>query len=472
MRLIRQKQPEEPRPNTYKHSSVKRYFVSSVVSDAPIDKKLYKTIRTLCNHLDAQEVYIPVQYDWQIERQGKHEPNYPSILKDLLLSDDISLNKHLNIMGSVPIHATIQNPLTGMKHVSNNKSAIFGHPQRAMESIPTQKDHIPKLLYTTGAITQPRYTRSKAGRKSRDFHTMGGLIIEVSRSRFHVFMVTGNKDGSIYHLNNKYDGDKITSENVSAIYMADEHSEFYPLDVKKATYLNKDSLVKMLKPEVVIRGDVYNHGSDSHHGRNNVLERIVRADNERFSVKRELDECFDHIQETTIGDTKNVIVASNHHDHLKRWLNEYNPHHGDPRNAYLYHHLNAQMIENAMALKTTSVDPFEIYCRSNYRELWSKTTFVGRDEEYKVSGVSVDMHGDIGPNGARGSAVNLSLGGQPVTIGHGHSPRVYRNVHQVGVSAKEMGYNKGYSGWLTTHDIIYKDGNRTLVHLINGKWQI
>lgn len=470
--LIRQRQPEEPRPNTYEHKKVKRYFISSVVSDAPLDMKLYKSIRTMCNDLDAQEIYIPVSYDWQIEKQGKRNPTYPRSIKHLLLSEDIHLNKHLNLMGSVPLHATLQNPLTGLKHVSHNKSAIFAHPQRAMESVATPKSELPKLLYTTGAITEPRYTRSKQGRKAQDYHTMGGLIVEVSNSRFHIFEVTGGKDGSIYHLDKKYSGDNVEATTVSGIYMADEHAEFYPKDVKKCTYTAKDSLVKVLKPEYVCRGDVYNHGSDSHHGRNNILERIVRADNGGWSVQAELDQCYDHIKQTTVGDYKNIIVSSNHHDHLKRWLNEFNPHTGDPRNIYIYHHLNAMMIENALVLGRTSVDPFELYGRANHKELWRECIFLGRDDDYTIAGVSVDLHGDVGANGARGSATNLSLGGQPLVIGHGHSPKVYRNVHQVGVSAMEMGYNKGYSGWMATHCVIYPDGNKTLVHLVEGKWRL
>lgn len=465
--LIKQKQPEEPRPNTYQHTINKRYFISCAVSNAPLHKKFHKALQ----HLDAEHIIIPVQYDWQDVRQGKHEPSYPPQLSDSLLSDDISINPHLMVMGSVPIHATIQNPLTGLKHVSKNKSAIFAHPQRAMESVGTPKDKLPKLLYTTGAITEPRYTRSKTGRKAQDYHTIGGLIVEVVGERFHIFEITANKDGSFYHLDSRYTVNGVDSHQcVAGIYMADEHAEYYPEDVKRATYTGDESIVRVLQPDVVVRGDVYNHGSDSHHERKNVLNKIIRAVNDGWCVRSELDQCFEHIADTTVGGYRNVIVASNHHDHLKRWLNEYNPHTGDPRNALLFYQLNALMVEEAIEQGHSGVDPFEMYGRRFHPNVYANSVFVPRDKEYDVAGVDCSMHGDAGVNGARGSAVNLSLGGQSVVIGHGHSPRIYRNVHQVGVCAMDMGYNKGYSGWMATHCAIYPDGNRTMVHIVDGEW--
>lgn len=470
--LMKQKQPAEVRPDNYKHDpSFKRFFVSCVVSGAPLHKKGFKSVQTMCDHLGAEQVYIPVQYDWQDVKSGKHEPTYPKQVMDKLLSSDVELNKHLNLMGSVPVHATIQNPLSGLKHTSKNKSAIYGHPQMAMESVATHKSKLPKLLYTTGAMTEPRYTRSKAGRKAQDCHNVGGLIIEVSKDRFHIFEINVDSNGSFYHLDHFYNGDSVSDSNVTAVYMADEHAEGYEKSVGDATYWNKDSIVNALNPEYVVRGDVYNHGSDSHHGRNDVFNKITRYMNDADCVKKELDDCFDHIRATTVGDYQNVIVASNHHDHLKRWLNEFSPHTGNPKNILLYHQLNAALIEE-MINEGVQVDPFEMYGRKWHPDIYSQCVFLSRDEEFDINGVDCSRHGDIGPNGARGSAVNLSLMGKPTIIGHGHSPKRHRNVHQVGVGAEELGYNKGPSGWMASHAAVYPNGTVTMLHIINGKWRL
>lgn len=473
LRLMKLKEPEEQRPSTYQHDSkVQRFFISSVVSGAPVSKKTYEAVQLICSDLNAKEIYIPVEYHWQDILSGREEPTYDSKIKDHLLSEDIHLNEHLSLMGSVPIHATIMNPLSGMKHTSKQKSAIYGHPQRAMESIATQKHKLPKLIYTTGAITEPRYTTSKAGRKAKDLHTRGGLIVEQKGGRFHVFEITINDDGSCYHLNKLYtNGVKISLDSLPAIYMADEHAEGYDKETGDATYWNDDSMVNELNPELVVRGDVYNHGSDSHHCRGNVAQRIIREQMGASLVKEELESCFDHIENTTVGSYKNLIVASNHHDHLKRWLNEFNPHTGDTRNVLLYHELNAEMVRE-LYKGDFSVDPFELYGRVWRKDAHETCTFLGRDDEYKVCGVDVSLHGDAAGNGARGGIEAFSVSGVPTVIGHGHSPKIRRNVHQVGCGASELGYNKGHSGWLASHCLIYPDGNKTMLHIIEGKWKL
>lgn len=472
MHMLKSKQPSDSRPNSYNHKKVDRYFVSCVMSDAPLDKKGYKTIKNLCSDLNAQEIYIPVEYSWQDSSVRTSEPSYPKQVKEFLLSDDVDINKNLKIMGSYPLHATLQNPLTGLQTVSNGKSAIFGHPQLAMHTVASPKGSLPKLQYTTGCITEPRYTRSKAGRKAQDHHKIGGLIIEVRGSLFHVFEITVGDNKEIYHLDKLYkpNGD-IEATEVEAVYMADEHVEHYPVSVKGATYLNDDSIVNVLQPNTVVRGDVYNHGSDSHHERKNVLGRIIRDSRGRNDVQAELDQCYDHLLETTVGGYQNVIVASNHHDHLMKWLGEFNPHTGDPKNIWLYHQLNADVISAALSGDKV-LDPFVIYGKKYRLDAVKQCVFLDRRTEMYCAGVKVDQHGDIGVNGARGSAQNLSQVAEKSIIGHGHSPKIYRNVVQVGASGQDYGYDVGPSGWLCTHCAVYPNGATTLLHIIDGHWRL
>lgn len=466
--IMRKKQPEDPRPNTYSHSKkTKRIFVTCAVSGAPLHKDLHKNIALL----NADIICIPVQYDWSDVKQGKHKPTYPRELQDCMLRDDIMLNKHLSIMGSVPVHATLANPLSGQKHISRNKSAIFGHPQRSMESVATHKNKLPKLLYTTGAITDPRYTSSATGRRAMDLHTMGGLLIEYSEDRFHVFEITANKDGSFYHLDNFYSSKgKKKHDGVAGVYMADEHYDFYPEEVLNATYLRDNSIVNTLRPEYVVRGDIYNHTCDSHHNKNDIIGKLLIADNDKHLVKDELDGCFDFIRQTS-GRWTNVILASNHHDHLTRWLDEYQPLRDDIRNLHFYHQMNAERIERAIETGS-KVDAFKLYAELYHSDVFNNCAFLGRDSDFKISGVDCANHGDERINGGRSSVISFSLGGDPKNIGHGHSPRIYRNVRQVGACSMDMGYNYGYSGWMVTHNVIYPDGNQTFIHIIDGEWRL
>jgi hypothetical protein len=58
-------------------------------------------------------------------------------------------------------------------------------------------------------------------------------------------------------------------------------------------------------------------------------------------------------------------------------------------------------------------------------------------------------------------------------IGHSHTPAIEEGCYQVGTSTKlSRGYTHGPSSWLNTHAIIYPNGKRTLINIIDGKWRL
>jgi hypothetical protein len=84
------------------------------------------------------------------------------------------------------------------------------------------------------------------------------------------------------------------------------------------------------------------------------------------------------------------------------------------------------------------------------------------------------MHGDKGPNGARGSLKNLRGVGVKSIIGHSHSPGISEGCYQVGTSScLRLDYNAGPSGWLNTHCVLYANGKRSLINIIgNEGWRL
>jgi hypothetical protein len=92
-------------------------------------------------------------------------------------------------------------------------------------------------------------------------------------------------------------------------------------------------------------------------------------------------------------------------------------------------------------------------------------------EGFTIHGVLLSEHGDKGPNGARGSAQNLSKIGEKSILGHSHAPKIIAGTFQVGTSSKlKLEYNKGPSSWMHTHCILHKNGKRQMINIINGKW--
>ncbi len=92
----------------------------------------------------------------------------------------------------------------------------------------------------------------------------------------------------------------------------------------------------------------------------------------------------------------------------------------------------------------------------------------------RVNNIELGFHGDFGLNGAKGSSKSFSKIGPKTIVGHGHFPEIFEGCYRVGVSARlDLEYQKGQcSNWLHTHCVIYPDGKRTLINIINGKWKI
>jgi hypothetical protein len=239
--------------------------------------------------------------------------------------------------------------------------------------------------------------------------------------------------------------------------------------VKKATY-GKGGIVETLQPEYLIRHDLTDSYSVSHHHLKNAITRIVKAVNGFNDLRAELQHAVDHLNETTPSGTTNIIVSSNHNDHITQWLRA-GERGVEPVNAELYHWFMHQILQDARMTKSgvQHPDPLELFCRG---KLECDTKFLTSDESFRLAGVELGMHGHLGPNGSRGSLRSLSVIGSRFIIGHSHSPGIYEGGYQVGTSSVlRMEYNGGPSSWMQSHAALYENGKRQLIHVIDGHWR-
>jgi len=117
------------------------------------------------------------------------------------------------------------------------------------------------------------------------------------------------------------------------------------------------------------------------------------------------------------------------------------------------------------------LDPFVYWMREKLSCV-DRCEFPVRDESVSIAGIECGMHGDKGPNGARGNIRSFGRIGVKSVIGHSHTPGVVDGVYQVGTSSRlRMEYNGGPSSWMHTHCAIYKNGKRSLLFIIKGKWR-
>ncbi len=458
---------------------VGKYVITSAQNNTPIHQPFFAALLNYCEVNNADLLVIPYRYKnpTSVFSDKEHE-KWDAALDEYMVNGNVKVCPELVLVG-VKIQPTAVQPLSGFEGYTGNSSAIFGHPKIQMKTVPTPNKELPKFLVTTGAVTVPNYTDSKAGFKGEFHHSLAALIVEVTDKEFHVRHVHGQADGSFYDLDTYYtETDFVGGQRIAALVTGDTHAMFLDKEVEAATYSNEDSIVNVLRPEIRVFHDLNDFYSRNHHHRGDDLTNFVKHLFGNDDVEAELQIAADLIDRYNDPDSLNVIVKSNHDEALDRWLREANPL-NDPQNARFYFYLKYHQYKSVKKSdngRFEAFDPFEFWClnpdQQRGLQAHDNTVFLKREQSMVVGNIELGFHGDKGPNGARGSIQNMSKIGTKAIIGHSHSPGIYEGVYQVGTSSQlDMGYYSGPSSWMTTHAIVYPDGKRTLINIINGKWR-
>jgi hypothetical protein len=464
-------------------SGFQRYVVTSAQNATPISPEFFASLMTYCNVHDAQLLVIPYRYKnptsiWIAQDQDGDwwaPPLHPYIIED-----NVRLTDKLVILGGIKIQPTASEPLSGFEGHTGMDSSIVGHPKIQLKSVPTINNAYPKIITTTGAVTIQNYTDSKAGWKGAFHHSLAALVIEIEdNGNFHIRHIHADAStGEFYDLDGLYTPTGVTyGHRAAALVAGDIHAEFIDPAVEAATYTSVDSLANVVNPENYLFHDLTDYYARNHHHRGN---DIIGAGKHRFgrnNVEKGLQQAADFIDRVTRPGTKNIVVKSNHDEAFDRWLREADIR-GDYENAQFYYYMKYHQMKNIRMNRTgfDSIDPFEFWCHNpdTARGLKSigETTFLKRDDSFRLNGIELAFHGDVGPNGARGSIKNLAKLSTKLVIGHSHSPGIYEGCVQVGVSSYlNLEYKRGPSSWICSHAIVYPDGKRTLIHIIDGKWR-
>ena len=437
--------------------------VTSVISGSEINEKFLASLKTYCRLNRARLIILPVNNE-------KHftDLNIDRSIQSLICYDNLSIGNATNIMGAIKLGATLESPLHGITPFSKGKNVVFGHPQIQLKTLPRKAEKYPTIITTTGTISLPNYGENKTAQKANFNHSFAALFID------------GNNPSKMRHLN--FDGDgfydingyytetgrkQITS--IEAIVTGDEHVLLGDKDVAEATY-GKGGIVDTLKPKYIVRHDVLDCYSVSHHHKYNVFTRYAKHIGGVDSIENELNQTLDFIKKTTPKNAVSIIIPSNHNSHLLRWLQECDPKH-DMVNAKIYHQLMCLMLskvtlENNMAKYP---DPFTEWASDKIGE---NIKFLSPADTFIISDIDINNHGDLGVNGSRGSNTQYKDLPLKSIIGHSHSPGIAGGSYQVGTSSHlRLEYNCGLSSWDQTHCIIYPNGKRQLIFIRDGEWK-
>lgn len=462
--------PGESKPSRFDFSRIEEgeiFVITSVQNNTEINEEFFDTLLNYCDRRGARLILSPTLYQKNLYEDGTLDWYVP---RKYLIEDKFSLNGLVNVLSSRIISPTADNPLSGLDGLSKGKTLIVPHGQLMMRSLPVQRDSYPVILHTTGTISHPNYKESKAGEKADFNHSYSALVIEFVKDVFHIRVLNCDDNNGFYDIDGYYRGNTFAPiDRVEALITGDEHVYVNCPDVSDATYFSDDSIVNILRPKVIVRHDVLDCFTVSHHHRRDNFLQYSKFINQRNMIERELQSTVEYIIETTPEDTETVIIPSNHHDHLKRWLNECDPK-IEPWNAKIYHQLTYLMLEEIENKDDIYVpDPFKLYIENMELE---NVSFADRNQSFKIKDIELSNHGDIGANGARGSISQFSRFADKMVVAHSHSPGIMKGAYQVGCSTpKELEYTNGASSWMNTHCVIYPNGKRQLLNIIRGQWR-
>lgn len=452
-----------------KHS---KWVITSAVSGLPVNDRFFKTLLSYCEYNHARLLVIPLKYKLNQE-DDSDEYKWDSKLTPHLFDRKTTLTNGLRIHANFTTTITAVNPLSGLEPFARGNSVIIGHPSLNMKTIAPNHTDSGVVLTTTGCVTMAEYTETKSGEKALINHSFSALVVEEDKAinDFHLRVLNADENGRFYDLDLYYDGVEVHfNTDIPGIVLGDEHISFLDEEVTKATFLDDDSIVNVLKPKVICRHDSYDAYAGSHHHKHNIFTLYSKFVNGTNKVEDELIDTVSYIHATTPEWSKSVIISSNHNDHLSKWLNECNPK-VELWNATFFHKM-MMLVNQYIDANKESTNPFKLWHSHAYPDV-KNVEFISERESFKIKGIELAHHGHHGINGSRGSSAQFAKLDSKTISGHTHSPTITNGAYVVGHSCRsKLEYNVGPSSWHHAHCLIQPNGRRQLVFIKKGKWRV
>tara|TARA_R110000823_G_scaffold283122_1_gene401309 strand:- start:6009 stop:7676 length:1668 start_codon:yes stop_codon:yes gene_type:complete len=455
---------------------VPTYVITWAQNDTPVDRDFLASIKNYCKHRNALLIVIPGRYRNPTSvgegLSSLHQEYWADEVAPYLMNHRKVLNPNIVIMGDIKTQPTAAIPLSGLEGITGGMSGVFGHPKVQLKTVATPQHAYPKLLTTTGSITKSNYSDTKAGKKGGFHHIIGATVIEIDGDNFHMRQIAADDDGSFIDLDYLYTpAGKGKAPRAAGLTLGDLHTEFIDEECEKITFIDRNSIIKTLKPEKVVMHDWYDGYSGSHHHYGKVFINYAKHHSGRNNVQEEILRTFDRTKTWLCDDTEFIVVGSNHNEHLLTWLERGEPK-LDPENALFYHAMMAKVLSGVVMGETAAKipNPLEILAREHL-EL-DGMRFLRRKDSLMIAGVENSFHGDKGVNGARGSINSFRDIGVKSNTGHGHSPAIEGGHYRAGTNSRlDLEYAEGLSSWFHTDIVTYANGKRTLLHKIDGSWR-
>ena len=451
----------------------KRFIITAAQNATPIHEEFFASLRAYADAIGAELLVIPYRYKNPTSRWSDSQENAEWWAADLvpyLYNVRARLNKNLVVLGDIKVQPTAGEPLSGFEAITSGESAILGHAKLQLRSIPTPGHKMAKIITTTGACTVSNYSDTKAGKKGDFHHTLGACIVEIDGTKFFLRQLNGNKSsGEFTDLDMTWSprgGRK--AERALAVVLGDVHVGFTDPKVHEATF-GKGGIIETLRPRHIVYHDLHDGYACNPHHRGNPFNAIAKVRNNLGDVKAEVERAAKYVVDNTPRDAQAIVVQSNHDDFLRRWIID-TDWRTAPGNAEFYLRTALHMVSETKVNEGGTVypSPFTYWAR----QIATKARFMEPGESFSLAGIGLDLHGDQGPNGARGSIRNLRRIGMKTVIGHAHSPGIEEGCYQTGtMTPLSLEYTGPVGSWLNAHVSVQADGKRQLLIIVGGEWR-
>lgn len=479
---------------------VRRYILTCAQDHTKIHKAAWANLLAFAEHYDAQIMVSTFKYNKSAmgqqrsakfdSRQEELESWYPAEIIPYVTDERVNLAKALTFCGELNIIPTAVDPLSGLESYTYRQTAIIPHPKVEQLSVPGILGEGVKMLYTTGCITLRNYIKRKEGFKAEQFHTYGGLLVEIDDAgRWFCRHLIQGDDGTMYDLEYKAeDGEVITyvtkEGGVAAIIWGDVHASKVDKKVADVSWGRRnDSILEVLRPADQFVHDLVEL-SPNHHARKDPHESYRVHVRGEWSAGVELQISARVLWNDIARPWCNTIVVDSNHDrHLTRMIKEVDWR-DDLTNAERILSLNLyalssirldipyNVIEHALR-NEIHMDPkgFPFYDALPVRFLKAgESCVVLRDVK---GGTECGLHGSEGTNGTKGTLEGFARMARRVIFADKHSAARKGHAMCVPTSSElDMGYNKrGLSTWTQGHGIVYPNNTATLLSIIEGRWR-
>jgi hypothetical protein len=409
---------------------------------------------------------------------------YAPELVPFIKDESIELAPGLVWSGEMNILPTAVDPLTGLDDYNGRSSNIVPHVKHAMESVASLADEATKFNYSTGAITLRNYIQKRIGIIAERRHTYGALLVEVdSGGSWYVRQLQIGEDGSVYDIGPAgYTGVRVRDGEVDAIKVGEQrtfvealnwgdiHAAEMDLWVRELGW-SKGGCIDQLRPRKQFLHDVFSMRSRGHHEMKDFLRTYEKYVDDEGSVEGEVAVTADFLGDAVRPWCESIVVRSNHDRHLDRWINEADPKKDPPNAAYYTKLMNAKLAAMDSGNKDFSILEWALRGAGAPKVV----RFLGEDESYiickRAGGIECGLHGDLGPNGSRGSTRNLRKLGRAVNKGHDHQAAIRDKVWSAGACSLNFPYMKGPGAHSISHIVTFDNAARQILTFWNGKFR-